>query len=372
MSNELAAERTARLRTAMTQQGIDWLVLAGNAWRSDYLRFAVDITPMEGVAIALIPREGVVRLWVDRRSEQERMAAEQPSLDVKWAPDPVAAVEHELTALQRVALATVHTAPTRLARGALGSTITAATAMLDKLILNMSPLEADAVERACHLADAGYAVFREAALVGRREFEMVAELETWFRAHGCPENFMIMGSGGKEVRTMRPPGERRLQEGDLVTTELTPCVDGYYAQICRTLVIGTPTKLQLDSYAVYRDALEAGVAAVRPGATFGDVARAQNDVFRSHGLAEYITSKYTRVRGHGVGLYVDGTHVLEDVDTVLAPDMTLIVHPNTYHPDAGYIVLGDVVRVTPEGCRVLTRTSRRLQTVPVRRAEGVQ
>jgi Xaa-Pro dipeptidase len=166
------------------------------------------------------------------------------------------------------------------------------------------------------------------------------------------------------VRGMHPPGERRLAPGDLVTTELTPCVDGYYAQICRTLVIGPPSAAQLRAYAVYREALEAGIATVRPGATHGDVARAQNDVFRRHGLGEYVSAEYTRVRGHGMGLFVDGPHVLEDVNLVLEPDMTLIVHPNTYHPEVGYIVLGDTVRVTADGCRVLNRTPRELISVP--------
>jgi Xaa-Pro aminopeptidase len=141
-------------------------------------------------------------------------------------------------------------------------------------------------------------------------------------------------------------------------------VEGYYAQICRTLVIGEPGEAQQRAFSVYNQALEAGIDAVRPGATAGEVARAQNDVFRRHGLGEYVTAQYTRVRGHGLGLYVDGRPaVLEEVDLVLEPDMTLIVHPNTYHPEVGYFVHGDSVRVTPEGCEVLTRTPRRLFSV---------
>ncbi len=152
----------------------------------------------------------------------------------------------------------------------------------------------------------------------------------------------------------------------MVTTELTPCVDGYYAQICRTLVLGQPSEAQKRAFTVYNEALERGIAAVRPGATAGDVARAQNEVFRRHSLGDYVTSVYTRVRGHGLGLYVDGRPaLLEDVDLVLEPDMTLIVHPNTYHPEVGYFVLGDSVRVTPEGCEVLTRTPRELFSVPI-------
>jgi len=40
--------------------------------------------------------------------------------------------------------------------------------------------------------------------------------------------------------------------------------------------------------------------------------------------------------------------------------MTLIVHPNTYHPDVGYIVLGDALAVTDTGAEVLCRTPRQL------------
>ena len=40
--------------------------------------------------------------------------------------------------------------------------------------------------------------------------------------------------------------------------------------------------------------------------------------------------------------------------------MTLIVHPNTYHPEAGYIVLGDAVVVTDTAAEVLTKTPREL------------
>lgn len=369
MSDSLASDRLARVLTGMRARGLAHLVLAGDAWRSDYLRFVLDITPMEGLALALVDAQGGVVIFTNHPEEALRLRVQCAHARVQYADRPDRALLDALAASGTMpGAASVGAAPHAVMPQSLGAVLSASlrptTAWLDGLMVRKSPAEADAVARAVWLADEGYAVFKEAARPGRPEFELIAELEAWFRAQGCPENFMIMGAGGPEVRTMRPPGERRLAVGDLVTTELTPCMDGYYAQICRTLVIGQPTPAQLKAYAVYEEALAAGIAAVRPGNTHGDVARAQNDVFRRHGLAEYITSKYTRVRGHGVGLYVDGPHVLEDVDLVLEPDMTLIVHPNTYHPEAGYIVLGDTVRVTSTGCEVLTRTPRALASVP--------
>ncbi len=365
--NSIDRERRERLAAAMAAEGLEALVVAGNPWRSDYLRFAVDVTPLEGQVIALLDRDASARLMVESPVEAARIAAERPWLAVVRSGSLLADAEAAIGGLgnRRAVLAPSAAIPYRLARGPLGSTVAAGTALLDRLMLHKSPAEIGAVQRAAALADDGYKVFRDAARVGRREYELVAEVEAYFRSRGCPENFMILGSGGREVRGMHPPGERRLAPRDLVTTELTPCIEGYYAQICRTLVIGTPSDAQRRAFSVYREALEAGMAAVRPGATAGQVARAENEVFRRHGLGEYVTSEYTRVRGHGLGLYADGRPaLLEDVDLVLAPGMTLIVHPNTYHPEVGYMVLGDALRVTAGGCEVLCATPRKLFAVP--------
>src|SRR5262249_14160419 len=146
------------------------------------------------------------------------------------------------------------------------------------------PAEIAALRRAAQMADDAYAVFRDAVKPGRRQYEVVADIEAYLRRRGCPDNFMIIGSGGKDVFGMTPPSERRIASGDLVTTELTPAVTGYFAQICRTLVVGKATDAQRRAFDVFREALAAGIAAVRPGATASDVARAENDGFRKYGL----------------------------------------------------------------------------------------
>jgi Xaa-Pro aminopeptidase len=105
---------------------------------------------------------------------------------------------------------------------------------------------------------------------------------------------------------------------------------------------------------------------VKTGVTAADVARAENDVFRKYGLGDYVTSEYTRVRGHGMGLFPDQKpHILEDVNIRLETGMTLIVHPNTYHPEVGYLVLGDSLVVREDGHELLCGTARELFFNPV-------
>jgi Xaa-Pro aminopeptidase len=364
MSAQAIAEaRRRRLTGAMAEHGLDLLLIYGNAWRSDYLRYATDYGILEGEALVLVRRDGVVTLYVDSPLEAERAEIEAPGVETVFAPDMLARVEQ---ALERARNSNLAAAPKRLIPHRIGAhtrnwDIADATALMDRLLMVKLECELDAMRAAAHMADEGYTAFRNAARPGQRDYELVAEAEALFRSRGVDDNFMIIGVGGKEVRGMAPPMGKMLKPGDLVTTELTPCIDGYYIQICRTLVVGEPSAEQRAAFAVYREALEAGISAVKPGATAADVARAENEVFRRQGLGEYVTDTYTRVRGHGLGLFVDtNPHILENITTPLVEGMTMIVHPNTYHPDAGYMVLGDAVIVTPKGAEVLIKTPREL------------
>ena len=366
MPDSLALERQDKLRRLCLEQRWDALLVYGNAWRCDYLRYLCDFPILEGHGFALLREDGAPRLYLESPMEAERASVEAPGCEIVCQPGIVRALAADLgrSPARRLAAAPLRLMPHGVMEAA-GGCVEDAGEAFDQLLMRKSELEIDAVRRAARMADAGYEVFRQAARVGRAEYELTAEVEAFFRAQGCPDNFMIIGSGGSDVRGMHPPGERRLRAGDLVTTELTPCIDGYYAQICRTLVIGPASAAQNAAFDVYLQAMEAGLAAVRPGVTAAEVARRENDVFRARGLGDYTTNKYTRVRGHGLGLYVDSRPaLLEDVDTPLEAGMTIIVHPNTYHPEAGYIVLGDSAIVRPGGAEVLTATARTLFSVP--------
>lgn len=360
MLQRLAEQRRQVLREACAAAGIHNLFVYGNAWSCDYLRYATDFAPLEGHALAMVTPDRV-RLLLEVRSEVRRAQAEAPDLDVQWASD----FHREARELIASATGVGHVPAAQMPNGVLPALDGSSdfTPTFDRLLMRKLEGEIDAVRRAAALADEGYEVFRAAAREGRREYEVIADLEAFFRSRGCPDNFMIMASGGQEVRAMHPPSARQLQRGDFVTTELTPCVDGYYAQICRTLVIGPASAAQQQAFDVHLEALEAGMAYIRPGVTAGDVARVQNDVFRARGLAQYITSEYTRVRGHGLGLYVDTRPPILEADTTpLEAGMTVIVHPNGYHPDSGYLVLGDAVVLREGANEVLTQTPRRLFT----------
>jgi Xaa-Pro aminopeptidase len=363
----LSDDRRKRLVEAMRDAGLDAILLYGNAWQNDYLRYATDFGILEGQALAIANADGEVTLYLDSPLEADRAAVDAPGITVTYTPDLLGTIDAALDRMrnQRIGGAPYRLLPRRITARAKDLNLSEETALIDRLLMGKLDSEVAAIKSAAHIADEGYAVFLKAARAGRADYELVAEIEAFFRGNGVDDNFQIIGVGGPEVRGMAPPSGKRLKRGDLVTTELTPCIDGYYVQICRTLVVGEPNADQLAAHSLWREAMEAGIAVVRDGVTAADIARAENDVFRRHGLGDYVTSEYTRVRGHGLGLFADTKpHLLEDVTTRIDTNMTLIVHPNTYHPVVGYMVLGDSLIVTKTGCDVLTATPRELFSVP--------
>lgn len=92
------------------------------------------------------------------------------------------------------------------------------------------------------------------------------------------------------------PGSRVIAEGDIVNVDVTSILDGWFADANRTFMVGGVSAEARRLVEVTAQCLARGMAAVRPGATLGDVGHA----IQTHAEA----SGYSVVRelvGHGVG-----------------------------------------------------------------------
>jgi Xaa-Pro aminopeptidase len=346
--------RLGQLTELMDRRGWDSLILYGHAWRKDFFRCLVNVNFQGNYAAAVVSRGGEVRVVVADPWDAEVLAAcGTVTLARDFAKGLAAA------AAGKVAIAGMELMEARFVH-ALPSP-ESATFEVEELRRVKSADEIARLRRACALADAGYQYFADVVGEGMAEYELVAEVEGFLKSRGAEDNFMLIASGGTEVTGMKPPTERKFKRGDQVTTELTPQVDGYYAQICRTLVLGPPSDKQLEAYSIFAEAQQAAQDLLRPGVDISDVARVQNDVFRKRGFGEYTGPQYTRVRGHNLGLYPDELpHVLENVHYTVKKDMVVIAHPNTYLPLSGYMVFGDTLLVTDTGCVSLAKTEKKL------------
>jgi Xaa-Pro aminopeptidase len=221
-------------------------------------------------------------------------------------------------------------------------------------------VELDRITRAAAIADVGFETLQRVAEVGMREYELAAEMEAVMVALGSEDNFGLMAAGAHNI-AIRAVTDRRLEEGDVIVGEITPCYKGYFAQLCRTFILGTPTDLQREKYDILLSAEVAGLKAAMPGQPSSGIATAVNQVISDAGYGEYCRQPYMRTRGHGLGMGgVVPFDVTEGSSPTLEPDMTMIIHPNQYIPETGYMMLGDTVVIEAGGPRSLTKTPRQL------------
>jgi Xaa-Pro aminopeptidase len=365
--------RYARIRQAMERAELDGLLAFAPGWRRENVRYVAGGAIRGSFALAYVPIEGepaAFAAWPeDCESIQRRgWITDLRPLALPDCREVVARLEESGTS-RRIGIAHLELMPRAIVQGIRTALprfqFVSATGLMNRVRLVKSEWELSQIRLACAVCDEGWKSFVEACRPGAREFEIVAHVEAKLKSLGAEDNFMLMASGRTEVMGMTPPGKRRLEMGDLVRTELTPQLHGYYAQICRTVVLGEPDDGQVRSSELFREAMEAGLSVTKAGATAHDIASAENDVFRKYGLGDYCTSKFTRVRGHGLGLHPDEwPPLLENEMTALEENSVIIVHPNTYTPLAGYFVFGDPVVVKKNGCESLLQTQRQLFRAP--------
>jgi len=93
------------------------------------------------------------------------------------------------------------------------------------------------------------------------------------------------------------PDDRVLMDGDIVNVDVTPILNGYYADANKTFFVGTPGEDADKIVSVARECLKKGMAMARPGNTTGDIGWAIQSYAEENGCS--VVREFV---GHGVGL----------------------------------------------------------------------
>lgn len=93
------------------------------------------------------------------------------------------------------------------------------------------------------------------------------------------------------------PRKRVLKEGDIVNVDVTPILNGYYADASKTFFVGTPGSEAKKIVRVARESLRRGRSMVRPENTIGDIGWAIQKYAEGEGCS--VVREFV---GHGVGL----------------------------------------------------------------------
>jgi Xaa-Pro aminopeptidase len=221
------------------------------------------------------------------------------------------------------------------------------------------PEELRQLEAAQAIADDAFDTIVRKLSEGMTEREVAFELDTSMRRAGAEAVSFdtIVAFGENAAEPHHSPATRPLERGDVVKIDFGSVVDGFHSDMTRTVSFGDPDPRFRDIHEVVLRAQQAGIDAVRPGATGGDADRAARDVIEEAGFGD----NYTHSLGHGVGLEVHEGPYLRAGGTDALPEGTVVtVEPGVYVSGLGGVRIEDMVAVTAEGCRALPRTPREL------------
>lgn len=92
------------------------------------------------------------------------------------------------------------------------------------------------------------------------------------------------------------PGSRTLRDGDIANVDVTPILNGYYADANKTYYVGTPGEGARKIVETARWCLKEAISVVRPGNTIGDIGWAIQQYAEGQGCS--VVREFV---GHGVG-----------------------------------------------------------------------
>lgn len=229
-----------------------------------------------------------------------------------------------------------------------------------------SPEEIKLMELAGELVSNALAVSIENIHPGDTEMEMdqlgnsylMAEVPK--RLPGGTLDIFVMSPGGIE-RTNMPhvfSNTRRYDKNEIILHSRQVGLNGYRAEIERTIFLGEPSAKRKEVHKIMTEAQQLMLDSIKPGLTCGEIDLIARSVIQKAGLGEYSNHRC----GHGIGLGLHEEPYLRfDNDLILEENMSFSIEPGIYLPDLGGFRHSDTVILTKNGSRKITSYKRELE-----------
>lgn len=223
--------------------------------------------------------------------------------------------------------------------------------------------EVAVIEEACAIGDSVTQRALDGTRAGRREFEIAGDaMQTLFHLGGEMAHVItpFVASGEHMSPPHRLATDKIVRNQDLCFIDIGAQWNGYFADIGRTTIVGTPSKQQKTIYTAVYEGLMAGIDMMRPGNTNKDCADAIVAKIADYGLEDHLFSLFI---GHGIGMganeppYIGET--LPGATTYeFEPNMVFAVEPLVWVPKVrggGGVRIEDMVLITDGDPHLLSR-----------------
>ncbi len=367
------ADRLARTRAAMDEQGLDGMLLfspESHYWLTGYDTFGFCffqcmVLPRHGEPVLLTRSADLrqaqhtsilsdIRIWVDGEGVNPAKDLRALLKDMGLYKRKRLGVEFDTQGL------TAHN--WRLIESVLKRPeLIDASRLIPLLRLVKSPAEIAFARKAGELSDHALDAAIEMTHAGAHEGAILAAMqgEIFARGGDYAGNEFIIGSGEGALLCRYFSGRRRLDADDQLTLEWSGAWRRYHAPMMNTLIIGTPRPEHERMHEAAREALLACEAALRPGNTMGDVFNEHVRILDEKGYRQ----ERLNACGYSVGArfnpcWMDSQMFFEGAGTRIEENMTFFLHMILMDSETGAAqCLGRTSLVTASGCESLSRST---------------
>ncbi|MEJ2359690.1 MAG: Xaa-Pro peptidase family protein [Deinococcales bacterium] len=237
--------------------------------------------------------------------------------------------------------------------------------LIEQLRLVKSDLEVEQIRRAASAAAVGMRAGVEAVASGRTEDEVAAELMAALIRGGShwPSIVPFIASGERGAIGHATWKGRTIQDRDSVFLEIGGCRNRYHAAMMRTVVVGRADPELKHAFEVVLQAVDAATRTIRPGVPAGEVDRVCRALIAEAGFGENQASR----TAYSIGIAVppdwgEGQILSMKPGEGRPLQRTMTVHllPWVQIPGKGGVGCSETIRVTEDGCEVLTDFPREL------------
>lgn len=183
------------------------------------------------------------------------------------------------------------------------------------------------------------------------------------RAGGVPANTIV--AGGEQACDPHERGHGPLRANELIIIDIFPRTadTGYFGDLTRTIVRGRATDAQRDLWETVLRGQKLAFSQMKPGVRGKKIQESVKKFFTGRG---YPTEQrkgrwcgFFHGLGHGLGLEIHEEPRI--AKTTLSPGQVLTIEPGLYYPGIGGVRHEDVVTVTKDGYRLLSRFPKALE-----------
>jgi Xaa-Pro aminopeptidase len=239
----------------------------------------------------------------------------------------------------------------------LGTSLSPVHRLVEEQRMTKSPSEIDLIRASVLLNSEAYSRTLKNIRPGLQEREIAAELEFQMRTLGAekPSFETIVAAGANSALPHAHPGAHRLEQNELLLIDMGASLEGYASDMTRVVHAGKPPRKVRELYRAVLEAQLAAVDTVRAGVVASKVDKAARDVLKKHNLER----EFVHSTGHGLGLEIhEPPRIGRKEKTRLAAGMAITIEPGAYIAGLGGVRIEDTVLVTPNGCEILTPTSK--------------